>query len=148
MISGLTVVADQLTKLLITNTLGPGEGWPLLAPLLSFTYVQNTGAAFGLFKGQQFTFIFVSIGVISWILGIVCTMAGALPLPVTWGLGLVFGGAVGNLIDRLRVGYVIDFIDLHVWPVFNIADAAITVGVALLILYSLAYPKGHDPRKT
>lgn len=132
-ISGLTLAADQLTKALIVASFAPGESLPLLPPILHLTYVQNTGAAFGLFKGQQALFVLLSllvIGVIIWELAAKRVHAAS----TLWGSGLVLGGAIGNLIDRLRLGYVIDFIDLRVWPVFNVGDSAITIGVALLIL--------------
>ena len=112
--------------------MAPGESVPLLPPLLSLTYVQNTGAAFGLFRGQRLLFIFLAIGIAAWILREMLT-APAPGRGAAWGFALVLGGSAGNLIDRLRVGYVIDFLDFHVWPVFNVADAAITIGVALLL---------------
>ena len=136
LISGLTLAADQLTKALIVASFVRGESLPLLPPLLCLTYVQNTGAAFGLFKGQQPLFVILSllvIGVITWELA----TKRANDAVTVWGCGLVLGGAAGNLIDRLRLGYVIDFIDLRVWPVFNVGDSAITVGVALLLFHSM-----------
>ena len=136
LISGLTLAADQLTKLAITAAFQPGQSLPLLAPILHLTYVQNTGAAFGLFKGQQALFVLLSllvIGAIIWELAAKRVHAAS----TLWGSGLVLGGAVGNLIDRLRLGYVIDFIDLRVWPVFNVGDSAITIGVCLLVWQSL-----------
>jgi signal peptidase II len=131
-----TLVADQLAKCWVVRAFHLGESLPLLPPVLSFTYVQNTGAAFGLFKGQQVVFIAVSLAVIVWMLKEL-RAAATLPASHLWAYALVLGGAVGNLIDRLRVGYVIDFIDLHVWPVFNIGDSAITIGVCLLLWHHL-----------
>ena len=136
-VSGLTLGADQLTKYLIRTSWLPGESLPLLPPLLSLTYVQNTGAAFGLFKGQGYIFIGVSLLVIGWIVAELVARQTT-PAMTGWGSALVLGGALGNLIDRLRFGYVIDFIDIHVWPVFNLGDTAITVGVGLLILQSVS----------
>ena len=131
-ISGALLLLDQLTKLLIQRAFAPGDSIPLLPPLLSLTYVQNTGAAFGLFKGQQVLFIVLALAISAWIVREM--LAGPpLGLAAAWGLPLVLGGSVGNLIDRVRFGYVVDFLDLHVWPVFNVADSAITVGVALLL---------------
>jgi signal peptidase II len=132
LIAGLTLGADQLTKLLIRTSFAPGQTVPVLNPLLSLTYVQNTGAAFGLLKGAQGLFILCSLAVIGWIVRELARRPGRRG-PVMWGCALILGGACGNLIDRLRFGYVVDFLDLHVWPVFNIGDSAITVGVALLI---------------
>ena len=143
LIAACTLVVDQLTKHAITAAFQPGQSLPLAAPVLYLTYVQNTGAAFGLFKGQQLLFVLLSLLVIAAITWELVTKPSRAAV-VAWGCGLVLGGAVGNLIDRLRVGYVIDFLDLRVWPVFNAADSAITIGVALLILHSL----GHGARGT
>lgn len=116
----------------MSRAFAPGESLPLLPPILHLTYVQNTGAAFGLFKGQQFLFIGCSILIIGWILWELFTKP-SMGVRSLWALALVLGGAAGNLLDRLRFGYVVDFIDLRVWPVFNVGDSAITVGVALLL---------------
>ena len=144
LIGGLVFLLDRFTKAFLVARVHPGQSVPLLPPVLRLTYVQNTGAAFGLFKGQQFLFIVISIAVISWISRELLlrppAAARAGPptqAPITWAYGLILGGAAGNLIDRLRLGYVIDFLDLRVWPVFNVGDSAITIGVALLIWHAL-----------
>ena len=112
---------------------------PLIAGALHLTYVQNTGSAFGLFKGLHTLFIVLSLLVCGWIIREFLARPATAPL-TWWGLALVLGGAVGNLIDRVRVGYVIDFIDVRVWPVFNVADSAISIGIALLFLDMLRKP--------
>jgi signal peptidase II len=141
----LTLVADQLTKFLILVSFRSGDSFPLIPPILHLTYVQNTGAAFGLFKGQQWLFIAMSLAVIAWIVREF--WSGRILTPsVMWGCALILGGAAGNLIDRLRLGYVVDFIDVRVWPVFNLGDSAITVGVAILIIRSLAGSWGQETR--
>jgi len=137
------IVLDQLTKAWILEGLSLREtGRVLIAPpILNFTYVENTGVSFGLFGGG---------GAARWVLsGFSIVVAAALGW---WALkaerrllvsaiGLVIGGAIGNVIDRIQYGYVVDFIDFSgtgVFPwVFNIADSAITIGVILLILDSL-----------
>lgn len=126
------LLLDQLTKFAVQRAFAPGESLPALPPLLSLTYVQNTGAAFGLFKGQRVLFILLAAGIAAWILR-EALAAPAQSRSAAWGFALVLGGSAGNLIDRLRFGYVVDFLDFHVWPVFNVADSAITVGVALLL---------------
>ena len=136
LIAGLTLTLDQASKWFFRTTFTPGKSLPLL-PILHLTYVENTGAAFGLFPGQHLVFIGMSIAVIGWI---IWEMAAG---PVQdawlfWGCSLILGGAAGNLIDRLRFGHVIDFIDLRVWPVFNLADSAITIGVGLIVWRALA----------
>ena len=131
------LAADQLTKALVASRFIPGESLPLIPQILHLTYVQNTGAAFGLFKGRQLVFVAVSVAVVAWILWEFGRQRGTAGRLNLWAAGLVLGGAVGNLVDRLRLGYVVDFIDVRVWPVFNIGDSAITIGVTLLIWQSL-----------
>ena len=140
--SGVILAADQLTKRLITASFAPGHSVPVLPPLLSLTYVQNTGAAFGVLKGHQWFFIAISCVVIVWILR-EFRRVHRMTRASQWACALILGGAVGNLVDRLRLGYVVDFIDVHVWPVFNIGDSAITIGVALLVLH--AFATRHSP---
>ena len=139
LIGGLTLLADRLTKQLIVARFHPGQSLPLIPSILHLTYVQNTGAAFGLFKGQQLLFIVISVAVIGWISRALLTRPPT-AARVTWACGLILGGAAGNLIDRLRLGYVIDFLDRRVWPVFNVGDAAITIGIVLLMFHALFPP--------
>ena len=138
LIAAAIVALDQFTKQLCVERLAPGASIPVLPPVLSLTLVHNTGAAFGLFKGQQTLFMGLSLIVIAWI-GRELLIRPLRRTAVLWGCALILGGAVGNLIDRLRMGSVIDFIDLRVWPVFNVADSAITIGVILLIWRSLRH---------
>ena len=135
----LIVVADQLSKAWIRTNLP--EGWSLFEiGFLRITRVHNTGAAFGLFPDQSFVLIIVALTGITAILVYVLVIYRYFPLPDGMlgklALGLVFGGTLGNLIDRLRFGYVTDFIDFSFWPAFNIADSAVTVGV-IIFAYSL-----------
>jgi signal peptidase II len=135
LISLAIVAVDQLTKWLVMQRLMLGESHPVIPSFLYLTYVHNRGAAFSLFQGQQTFFIVLAAAVIVWTVWELARSRGAASL--RWAWGLVLGGAAGNLIDRLRFGHVIDFIDLRVWPVFNVADSAITIGVAWLILQSI-----------
>ena len=147
MISGLTLMADQITKTLVLARFGVGESLPLLPPLVYFTHVQNTGAAFGLFKHQRYIFISVSLVVMVWLFR---QFLARFPrsMALVWSYALVLGGTVGNMIDRLRFGYVVDFIDVRVWPfVFNVGDSAITIGVTLLLWYSLIVTPGMERRQ-
>ena len=132
----VTLLADQWTKALVIGSFLPGQTMPLLPPLVSLTYVQNTGAAFGLFKGQQALFIVLSVLIIGWVT-VELSTSPSLTRMTRWSYALILGGAAGNLVDRARWGHVVDFIDLHVWPVFNVGDSAITIGVSLLILHTL-----------
>jgi signal peptidase II len=128
------IAVDQISKAWVVQHFAVGESWPLVSGVLHLTYVQNTGAAFGMLRGQQGLFVALAFAVIVWM---AWTWRGIDSQLNRWGGLLVACGAVGNLIDRLRVGYVIDFLDLRFWPVFNFADSLITVGVGLLILRTL-----------
>ena len=137
----LVVIADQLSKLWIRSNLAVGESLLELG-FFRIRHIYNTGAAFGLFQDQSFLLAIIAvIGVIA-ILLIVIVFPRRLPF-LNGGLGkialgLILGGTVGNLIDRLRFGRITDFIDFSVWPLFNVADSAITVGV-ILLAYSLIF---------
>lgn len=139
--AALVVVLDQLSKLWVVRHLPaytPVDWIPQLASLFSCTFVKNTGVAFGLFPQLGGLFTIFSLVVIAGILIFQRAIAGT-DLWMHGALGLVTGGALGNLIDRLTRGYVVDFIDvnfwpLREWPVFNIADSAIVVGVTILLL--------------
>ncbi|MEW6182441.1 MAG: signal peptidase II [Bacillota bacterium] len=127
---GFTVLlADQLSKLLVFRSLlGKTVGLP---GLLTLHYVRNSGAAFGFF-GNWTPFLIVLSLVLVTLVFAGYNRIKAAPVYWQWGIGLLLGGAVGNLIDRLRFGYVIDFIDIGFWPVFNLADTAIVCGVAVI----------------
>jgi signal peptidase II len=134
--AGIIVALDQLTKALIRYFLLPGQSWPIWSGVFHFSYVQNPGAAFGLLKHQTGLLVAVTAVVVVAIL----LYAGRLEphmVLLRWAMILVLGGAVGNLVDRLRFGYVVDFLDFRVFPVFNVADTAIVTGVGLLFLYLL-----------
>ena len=135
--AGLVVGADQGAKALVRRWLPPGESIPILPPVFHLTHVQNTGAAFGLFQGYAGAFIVCSLAIGVWIILQLSSTRRRDGWLIPISLSLVLGGAVGNAIDRLCAGFVTDFLDFRVWPVFNIADSAITVGVALLIWQTL-----------
>ncbi len=132
----IALVSDQLTKVAVVASLRLGESVPAEG-LFRFTYTTNTGSIFGLFPGQTAALTVASfVGV-----GILLYFYHAHPWPgrlLRLSLGLQLGGAIGNLVDRLRLGYVIDFIDIGIWPAFNVADSAITVGV-ISVIYSLLF---------
>jgi signal peptidase II len=129
---------DQFLKYLVSVNLSFRESIPVIKNILHITFITNTGAAFGVFKDSAMIFGAISITAVVFILSIILKLIKQgrfLTNPLLdFGLILVVSGAMGNLLDRLRLGYVIDFIDVRVWPVFNIADTAITIGTFLLIL--------------
>ena len=135
-VTGLVILADQLSKRYIVAHLAFGESWmPLdaIEPLFRFTHVRNTGAAFGIFPEGGTVFLIVAI-IVS---GIIIYYYRQLPhhaLLLRLALGLQLGGALGNVIDRVRLGYVVDFMHVEYIPVFNVADSCIVLGVALLAL--------------
>lgn len=137
----LVVVLDQLTKRVAEDRLRGQRSVPLVDDILRLTYIENRGAAFGLLQDQ--TTFFVLVGII--VIAVIAMSYRYLPRSgflLHLALGLMLGGAVGNLIDRVRQGYVVDFVDFgyraNWWPVFNVADSAIVIGVALMALSALS----------
>ncbi len=134
-VSALIVIAlDQVSKAVVLDTLGEGAGprsWYLIWDWLGFSYVENRGAAFGTFVGYGAILSVVAIGVIIGA-GVLYSRVPRPTGPLATGLGLVVGGAIGNVIDRFQHGFVVDFIAVGTFPRFNVADSAITIGVLLL----------------
>jgi len=146
-VAAIVLVVDQLSKALVLTFLAPGAPHAevvILPGLLRLYYVENTGAAFGLFQGKNPLLAFLAFGVVValvvWFRELVRFWLGAL------ALGLQLGGAVGNLIDRFRHGFVVDFIDFSFWPTFNVADSAITIGVLMLLYVLLRQGQLESPR--
>ncbi len=144
-VSGVVLVLDQATKILVDNTMTMHQSIEIIPHVASLTYLRNTGAAFGFLAGARSGWRIVFFVLISSVaIGcIVYLIRGLRPQQKTLllSLSMILGGAVGNLIDRLRLGEVIDFIDLHWydihWPAFNVADSAISIGVVLLFIQML-----------
>ena len=132
-ISILIIISDQITKFLITKYMALHQSIPLIKNILHLTYIQNTGAGFGILKGSNTILIFTSLIIIGAILFNFkkITKEKSINIPIA----LILGGAIGNLIDRILVGHVIDFMDFRIWPAFNVADSAITIGALWLIVY-------------
>jgi len=130
LIAALVFAADRLTKYLVIRSLAPGRTIGIIPDIFHITTVFNSGTAFGLLKNCTVFFIVFSFAAIALML-LIIFRASRLNMPSTVSLALILGGAAGNLVDRLKFGYVIDFLDFRVWPVFNIADSAITIGVLL-----------------
>jgi signal peptidase II len=148
----LAILADQLSKAYVVAHLALHESWmPLsfIEPVFRFTHVHNTGAAFGLFPEGGSIFLIIAVIVSS----VIIYYYRQLPRDawlVRLALGLQLGGALGNVIDRVRLGYVVDFLHLEHWPVFNVADSSIVIGVALLALVMLReeYAASHESKET
>lgn len=130
------LLVDQVSKAVVRTSMGVGQSIPVIQDVLSLTYVRNTGAAFGLFQGGVPFFIATSLVVLTAI-GWIWWRLKPTNRWFVLSLGLVAAGAAGNLIDRATVGRVTDFLDVHVWPVFNVADIALDVGVGILIAWLL-----------
>jgi signal peptidase II len=137
LIVAAVIALDQITKLLIMTHVDTVESIRVF-PFLHIVHVQNTGAAFGSFKSLGSTF-FIAISMVAILFVIYLLMKNAYN---HFGLSLVLGGAIGNLIDRVLYGRVVDFIDVFMgnfhWPAFNVADSALTTGIAVILLTSLS----------
>jgi signal peptidase II len=148
------VVLDQVTKMLVVRWLPLHASVELIPGLVDLTHVRNTGAAFGMLNAVDFPFKSVVITTIAFValvsIAFYAGRFGSDTAPARVGLALIVGGAAGNLIDRARQGYVVDFVDVywhgwHFWA-FNVADAAITVGAAALILDMIGIGRRHVPQ--
>ena len=148
LVVGFVIGLDQGTKLYVHATFALHEARPVLADFFHVTYVRNPGAAFGIFSHMPLAFrqlFFPIITVIAVVaLGIYFVMTPSQRPRTLWGICLIIAGAVGNGIDRLWLGQVIDFLDVHWysrhWPAFNLADSAICIGVGLLLLDAFRPP--------
>jgi signal peptidase II len=138
---------DQFTKHIVATDFEPGESRIAVPHLLWWTYVQNHRGAFGLFGSQAWLLVAMAIFVLA-IFWFSFREAAAQSVLVRVAFGAIVGGAIGNIVDRFHYGFVVDFIDLHWWPVFNVADSCITVGVVLLVLHSLARSRAVAPAES
>ena len=143
------VLLDQAVKYWAVSFLQPVHSIPVISGVLHWTYAANTGAAFSMLSGQRIFLILIPLLVCAVLLYLLLSKRVSHPLG-KWALVFLLGGAVGNLIDRIWHGYVVDFIDVRVinFAIFNVADIFVTVGAAMLILYLLLYSekteKEHD----
>jgi signal peptidase II len=149
LLTAAVVVLDQLTKALVVRQIDLHDYVPLVDGLMSLSHVRNHGAAFGLLSDwnlpyQSLLLSVLSLAALGAIAAYFLRLPAAARLP-RLALALVLGGAVGNVIDRLRLGYVVDFVHVYwreyQWPDFNAADSAITIGVALLVIDILSSPE-------
>ncbi len=138
-LAGTIVVLDQLTKAWLQANFAPGQVAEVLGDTVRLVFGQNSGALFGIFRDQALLFALASLGVVGLIVAYHGRSARSLYLSVA--LGFLLGGAIGNLIDRLRLGYVVDFVDIGIGNVrfytFNVADAAISTAIVLLLAVAI-----------
>lgn len=151
LVSGFVVLADQITKYMIKINLALYDNIIVIEKFFNITHILNPGGAFGFFASQspeirKFIFLFMSSVIALFVLWFYKKCAADFVF-LSYGLALIFGGAVGNLIDRFRYGKVVDFLDFYVgsvhWPAFNIADSAISIGMGILI-YHIIFNKVPD----
>ena len=130
------VFLDKASKIFFSDMLSLGESIPVLRNIFHITLVHNTGIAFGLFKNQGIVFIIVPLIAIVLIVFHIYYYRSNNQVSRMYivGFSLILSGAIGNLIDRILFGYVIDFIDFRIWPVFNLADSAITIGTLIILI--------------
>jgi len=141
-LSILLIFLDQITKYIAKTILITKDTVPFINNFLHFTYVENTGAAFGMLQNQRFFFIGLTIVAVAIILiQYIRNLKKHKDKVLEISIALIIAGAIGNLIDRLFLGYVVDFIDIRLFsfPVFNIADICITFGVAIYFIKTLRY---------
>ncbi len=150
-IAFITLLLDQITKWLVTRHLVLGETHRVLPGVFSFTHLQNRGAAFGLFADSDSTVVqgfLIAFSIAALLLVLFLLWRGVTSAWAGWGLGLILGCALGNLIDRLRAGSVVDFLDFHLgqyhWPAFNLADSAVVIGAIALMIEVLRARPGRD----
>lgn len=139
-LAAIVALVDQLTKAAVADWLGREAArhrWELVEAIAAFEYVENTGAAFGLFRGGGGTVAALGIVVVA-ALSVYYVRVDRPSRILTASLGLLIGGGIGNLIDRIRLGYVVDFVAIGVWPKFNVADTAVSLGVLFLAWHAVA----------
>lgn len=149
-LSGLIIVLDQLTKLWVVSALRLGQSIELTS-FFNLVFVYNPGAAFSFLSDaggwQRWFFVVLALAVSGWLTLLIRQHAVERLLPLA--AALILGGALGNVIDRIRFGAVVDFVDVHAagwhWPAFNVADSAISLGVALLIWQQLFHAEKEKP---
>ena len=135
-VAGSVLILDQLTKFLAIRYLKPKLSIPIVSNFFHLSFVENTGIAFGLFQSRpEFWVGVITLSVV--VLLVVSWFSSHQNLSKRVAFGFILGGAIGNCIDRLYYGHVIDFLDFRIWPVFNVADSFITIGVALFIWQTL-----------
>lgn len=129
----ITLLLDQWFKILVERSFDLGQSLPVIDDVFHLTYVRNQGAAFGLFSDYTVILIVISLVILAGVFYLLFSLKLESTI-IRLAFGLVIGGAIGNLVDRIRLGYVIDYLDFRIWPVFNLADVALVIGCGLIIV--------------
>ena len=135
------LIADQAVKHLVRTTMVQGQSIPIIENIFHITYIENPGAAFGILANQRMLFLIFTAVIVGVMIYLYCSLSNKKSLTAV-SLGIVVSGAIGNFIDRFMQGTVTDFLDFRIWPIFNIADIAICVGLALICYFIII--KGED----
>lgn len=136
----IVFILDQATKLAAIEWLRPLGSVDMPGGFWALTYAENTGGAFSAMSGHNWIFVVVGVLILS-VLGWMSKDASTAPRLQNWALSMLIGGAIGNLLDRVRLSAVVDFLDFKVWPIFNVADTFICIGIGLLLILGF---KGDD----
>ena len=139
----LVFVVDQVSKYLILNNMLPGQSIPIIEGIVNLTFVRNTGAAFSNFQDHRWTLVFVTSIVLTMLIIFFIRRIDKEHWSLLLAISLIVGGGLGNLLDRIRLGYVVDMFDFQFWPVFNVADVAVVTGCGFLILNIIWLGKKH-----
>lgn len=131
----ILVIIDQLSKYYIQSTMMLGESIPVWEDIFHITYILNSGAAFGMMANQTAFFIVLALAIVGAVIYFYPTIRRESRV-MKLGIGLLLGGAIGNLIDRVQIGMVVDFFDFRIWPIFNIADIGIVCGAGIILAVS------------
>ena len=135
------LIADQAVKHLVRTPMVQGQSIPIIENIFHITYIENPGAAFGILANQRMLFLILTAVIVGVMIYLFCSLSNKKSLTAI-SLGIVVSGAIGNFIDRFMQGTVTDFLDFRIWPIFNIADIAICVGLALICYFIII--KGED----
>ena len=133
---GVAVALDQLVKIIVRTNMEVHQTIPILQDVFHITYVQNTGAAFSMFSGHVEVLAVVTVVATVAMLAYIYKIRKTAHMSLLISLSLIVAGGIGNIIDRVSLKYVMDFLDFRIWPVFNIADICVCVGCGLLLMYA------------
>jgi len=140
-IIAVSIIIDQITKYIVRTNMVLGESIPVIENVFHITYFRNSGAAFGILQGQTTLLTVLPIILIAAILFFLTAKTRENHFLLPLSLALICSGGIGNLIDRLRFGAVVDFLDFRVFPIFNVADSCVVIGCGLLIIYMFVFEK-------